>query len=266
MTGPRPKPNWDDLLARLLSGVAMIGIGALGVWLGGIWFHLMIAAIGGLMVWELVRMLDTARDRTAWLLALVSAAAAVIAIEIPAAFALPLLLLPSMLGLGRMERGGVTYAVFTALILLAGYGMMALRDDFGLTWIVWLLLVVVVTDIAGYFAGRMIGGPKLWPRVSPKKTWSGAVAGWIGAGVIGLLFAGATRAGLGLIGVSVAVSMASQIGDIAESAIKRRSGVKDSSNLIPGHGGLLDRFDGMLGAALFIVVAGQLVGFPPGAP
>jgi phosphatidate cytidylyltransferase len=80
-----------------------------------------------------------------------------------------------------------------------------------------------------------------------------------------LLFASATRAGIGLIGVSIAVSMASQIGDIAESAIKRRAGVKDSSQLIPGHGGLLDRFDGMLGAALFIVIAGQLIGFPPGS-
>jgi phosphatidate cytidylyltransferase len=79
-----------------------------------------------------------------------------------------------------------------------------------------------------------------------------------------VLFASNTQAGIGLIGVSIAVSMASQIGDIAESAIKRRAGVKDSSRLIPGHGGLLDRFDGMLGAALFIVIAGQLVGFPPG--
>ena len=74
-----------------------------------------------------------------------------------------------------------------------------------------------------------------------------------------------TQAHVGLIGLSVAVSMASQLGDIAESAIKRRAGVKDSSNLIPGHGGLFDRFDGMLGAALFILIAGQIVGFPPGS-
>ena len=256
--------KWDDLAPRLISAVAMVAIGALGVWLGGLFFHALIAIIVGLMVWELVTMLDTARNRSALILGAVSGVVSMVSVEIPPSLALPLLLMPSMLGLGRMERGGVTYAVFTALILLAGYGLMTLRDDFGLTWMVWLLLVVVVTDIAGYFAGRLIGGPKLWPRVSPKKTWSGTVAGWAGSSVVALLFAGATQAGFGLIGVSIAVSMASQIGDIAESAIKRRAGVKDSSSLIPGHGGLLDRFDGMLGAALFIVIAGQLVGFPPG--
>jgi phosphatidate cytidylyltransferase len=256
--------KWDDLAPRLASAVAMVGLGALGVWLGGLWFHALIAVISGLMVWELVTMLDTGRTKTPIVLGVVSGIVAMIAIELPGAFALPLLMGPSMIGLGRMESGGVTYAVFTALILLAGYGLMALRDDFGLTWMVWLLLVVVVTDIAGYFAGRLFGGPKLWPRVSPKKTWSGTSAGWVGAAIVALFFAGATQAGPGLIGVSIAVSMASQIGDIAESAIKRRAGVKDSSRLIPGHGGLLDRFDGMLGAALFIVIAGQLIGFPPG--
>ncbi|MGJ8604777.1 MAG: phosphatidate cytidylyltransferase [Marivita sp.] len=258
--------KWDDLAPRLFSAVAMVGIGALGVWLGGLWFHALIAIVVGLMVWELVKMLDTARSKSALVLGVVAGLVSMVAVEIPAAFALPLLLMPSMLGLSRMEQGGVTYAVFTALILLAGYGLMTLRDDFGLTWMIWLLLVVVVTDIAGYFAGRLIGGPKLWPRVSPKKTWSGTVAGWAGSAVVAVFFASGTNAGIGLIGVSIAVSMASQIGDIAESAIKRRAGVKDSSRLIPGHGGLLDRFDGMLGAALFIVIAGQLVGFPPGTP
>lgn len=256
--------KWDDLVPRLVSAVAMVSVGALGVWLGGLWFHGLIAIVAGLMVWELVKMLDTERSKSALILAAVAAAVSMIAVEIPAALALPLLMAPSMLGLGRMEQGGVTYAVFTAFILLAAYGLMALRDDFGLTWMVWLLLVVVVTDIAGYFAGRLIGGPKLWSRVSPKKTWSGTVAGWLGSAAVAVFFAGATGAGYGLIGVSIGVSMASQIGDVAESAIKRRAGVKDSSRLIPGHGGLLDRFDGMLGAALFIVIAGQLIGFPPG--
>lgn len=256
--------KWDDLAPRLISAVAMVAIGAFAVWLGGLWFHALISIVVGLMIWELVTMLDTGHSKSSLVLGLLAGAIAMVAIELPPSFALPLLLVPSMLGLARMEQGGVTYAVYAALIMLAGYGLMALRDDFGLTWMVWLLLVVMVTDIAGYFAGRIIGGPKLWPRVSPKKTWSGTVAGWAASAVVALLFAKSTQAGIGLVGVSIAVSMASQIGDIAESSIKRRTGVKDSSNLIPGHGGLLDRFDGMLGAAVFIVIASQMVGFPPG--
>lgn len=258
--------KFTDLMPRVISGVVMVCVGMLGVWLGGLWFHALISICSAVMVWELVTMLDDKRNRSALVLAVVAGSALMLAIELPISFALPLVLLSSMAGLGRMEKGGVVYAVYTAVIMLAGYGMMALRDDFGLIWMFWLVMVVVVTDIAGYFAGRILGGPKFWPRVSPKKTWSGTVAGWVGAAGVGLAFAAATRAGSGLAGISIAVAMASQIGDIAESAIKRRSGVKDSSHLIPGHGGLLDRFDGMLGAALFIVIVGQLVGLPTATP
>ncbi|MFD1341834.1 phosphatidate cytidylyltransferase [Litorisediminicola beolgyonensis] len=256
--------NWNDLGERVMSGVVLVGVGMAGVWIGGLIFHLLVALICGVMVWELVSMLDDRRNRSALLLGGFAGVVTFVAIEVPGGWALPLVLAPSMLGFGRMERGGVTYASFAALILLAGYGMMALRDEYGLVWMVWLVLVVVATDIAGYFAGRSIGGPKFWPRVSPKKTWSGTVAGWIASALVGWIFVAMTGAGTGLIGLSIAVSMASQIGDMAESAIKRRAGVKDSSNLIPGHGGLFDRFDGMLGAALFILIAGQIVGFPPG--
>lgn len=257
-------PKWDDLAPRVASGAVMVVIGLLGVWLGGIWWHLLIAAITGVMVWELAVMLHGANSDRMLMLGGIAAAAAMLSIELPAGFALPLLLAPALVGVTLLGRRAPTYMIYTAVILLAGYGMMALRDDFGLVWMLWLVLVVIVTDVGGYFAGRMIGGPKFWPRVSPKKTWSGTVAGWICAGFIGAIFAGFTEAGSELIGISIAAAMASQMGDIAESAIKRRCGVKDSSWLIPGHGGLLDRFDGMLGAALFLLVVGQIVNFPPG--
>lgn len=260
-----PSKKWNDLGPRFVSAVVMIAVGLLSVWIGGYLFHVLIAAVCGIMVWELVSMLDSNRSKSPLLLGGVAAICTLAVVEIPSALAMPLVLAPSMLGLGRMEKGGVTYAVFAALIILAGFGMVELRDDFGMLWMLWLVMVVVVTDIAGYFAGRLIGGPKFWPKVSPKKTWSGTIAGWGGAAIVGGIFAMLTQAHVGLIGLSVAVSMASQLGDIAESAIKRRAGVKDSSNLIPGHGGLFDRFDGMLGAALFILIAGQIVGFPPGS-
>lgn len=257
-------PRWQDLSVRSLSAAGLIALGLGAVVLGGVAFHLLTAAICALMTWELACMLGPGDGLRPRLLAAGAAASVVVAIHVPPGVALPLLLAPAIAGLALLARGAAVFAVMTALILMSGQGLIALRDEAGLWWVLWLIGVVVATDVAGYFAGRAIGGPKLWPAVSPKKTWSGAIAGWGGAAAIGLLFAGATAAGLGLAGLSIAVSIASQIGDIAESALKRRVGVKDSSALIPGHGGLLDRFDGMLGAAVFLLLAGPLMNLPGG--
>ena len=256
--------RWSDLAARMGSGLAMVLIGVWGIWAGGDVFHVLVALICGLMVWELVRIVSPDQPTLALQLGILSGIVALVAVYLPSGFALPLLLAPCMVGLGQLTQNRSTYMTFAVLVLMAGFGMMNVRDDLGFGWMLWLVLVVVVTDVVGYFAGRLIGGPKFWPRVSPKKTWAGTVAGWIGAGIVGALFAINTGAPLQLIGVSVAVSMASQMGDIAESAMKRRMGVKDSSALIPGHGGVLDRFDGMLGASVFFLMLGQIAAFPWG--
>lgn len=182
---------------------------------------------------------------------------------LPEGLGLPFLLLPSIAGIAVLRRNRTLYMVFAALIIIAAYGLAVQRNDFGFSVMLWLALVVIVTDVAGYFAGRFIGGPKFWPRVSPKKTWSGTVAGWVGAAFVGICFMSPLNVGIAIIGISIAVSMASQMGDIAESAVKRKMGVKDSSNLIPGHGGVFDRFDGMLGASVFLLLIEQIVDFPP---
>ncbi|KIC48966.1 phosphatidate cytidylyltransferase [Tateyamaria sp. ANG-S1] len=256
--------KWSDLAARMGSGLLMVLIGIWGIWMGGDVFHVLVAIVCGLMVWELVRMVSPTQSSLAIQLGAVSGAAVLLAIYLPVGFALPILLAPCMVGLGQLAKNRSTYMIFTVLVLMAGFGMMQVRDDLGFGWMTWLVMVVVVTDVVGYFAGRTFGGPKFWPRVSPKKTWSGTVAGWIGAGVVGAVFAINTEATAQLVGVSIALSMASQMGDIGESAMKRRMGVKDSSALIPGHGGVLDRFDGMLGASVFLLMLGQVSGFPGG--
>lgn len=143
-------------------------------------------------------------------------------------------------------------------IMLAGYGLIDLRQTGGTTVILWLVAVVVASDVLGYFAGRMLGGPKFWEAVSPKKTWSGTVAGWIGAAVVGLVMVLAAGESWLLVPLSALVAFAGQMGDIAESWVKRRAGVKDASNLIPGHGGVLDRFDALIGA-LVVLLAMELV-------
>jgi phosphatidate cytidylyltransferase len=131
----------------------------------------------------------------------------------------------------------------------------------GFVALMLILLVVWVSDIGGYFAGRSIGGPKLWPRISPRKTWAGAVGGFVASLVISGGFA---ALGLGKSGpillLGAILSIASQLGDLFESAVKRRFGVKDSSHIIPGHGGLLDRLDGFVAAVVLAAFLGLLRG------
>jgi phosphatidate cytidylyltransferase len=130
--------------------------------------------------------------------------------------------------------------------------------EWGFAAIILLFGIVWATDIAAYFAGRAIGGPKLWPAVSPNKTWSGAIAGAWGAAIAGWAVARAVSPGdeLHLVAVALGLSIASQDGDLFESSIKRRFGVKDSSHIIPGHGGLRDRLDGFIVAAALAAVYG----------
>jgi phosphatidate cytidylyltransferase len=134
----------------------------------------------------------------------------------------------------------------------------------GFAALILVLLIVWVTDIGGYFAGRGIGGPKLWPRVSPKKTWAGAVGGFVASLAVAAGFASfckidpfALRMGQ-VLWLGAALSIASQLGDLFESAVKRRFGVKDSSQIIPGHGGLLDRLDGFVAAIVLAAFIGVL--------
>jgi phosphatidate cytidylyltransferase len=149
-------------------------------------------------------------------------------------------------------------------LLYAGAALMAsvfvrLDTAAGFLALMFVLLIVWITDIGGYFAGRGLGGPKLWPRVSPKKTWAGAIGGLVGSVVVALAF---SMFGFGkaapLLLLGAVLSIVSQLGDLFESAVKRNFDVKDSSHIIPGHGGLLDRLDGFVAAIVFAALVGFL--------
>lgn len=247
--------KWSDLSTRAISGIVIALFSFAMVMLGGVWFQMFAVFATAVMIWELWMMIRPDMPERGMLMAALSASVLSGLLVGDQALILLFFLITPVVGALSARRERVTFFLFALGIQVAGWGLILFRHDFGPVWVLWLLLVVIVTDLAGYFAGRYFGGPKFWPRVSPKKTWSGTVAGWIAAGFVGLfidLFVPA--AGLSIVLVSMALSFASQMGDIAESALKRRMGVKDSSDLIPGHGGLFDRFDGMLGATLFMLV------------
>lgn len=266
MTAPQPanSSKWEDLKTRTLSAMLMIVVGAFDIWLGGIWFLALIALVCGLMIWELVRMLEPEKVMLARALGALAVVSVSVAVMVPVLGDVLALAAPIVAGALLITTHRKVFVLYAPVIMLASYALVTARAlEDGITWLVWLVLVVVITDIAGYFAGRMFGGPKFWPSISPKKTWSGTVAGWIGAGLLGLAFMSVTGVGPVLVLVSMVTSLASQMGDIAESAIKRRVGVKDSSRLIPGHGGVLDRFDGLIGASLLVLVVLVISGQVP---
>lgn len=251
--------KWGDLPARVGSAAVMALVGILAVWLGGAWFFALVALVGGGMVWELTRMMAPDRPALHIPMGALAGFAIYIATLLPGQAVLPVLIAPAIVGATQLSKDRMIYAAYVAALMLACFGLIVLRDVRGIQWILWLVLVVIATDVAGYFVGRVVGGPKFWPKVSPKKTWSGTIGGWVVAALVGAYFGGPM-----LVMMSVLTAFASQMGDAAESAIKRRTGIKDSSNLIPGHGGLLDRFDGMMGAALLVLIFGVVVGLPAG--
>jgi phosphatidate cytidylyltransferase len=148
---------------------------------------------------------------------------------------------------------GLVYAAVACVAPI----VLRLDAHYGLAAVLLLFAVVWSTDVLGYVAGRLAGGPKLWPAVSPKKTWSGAIGGTLGAAVAGVLVARANSLALAPVAaLSVVLSIAAQAGDLMESALKRHFGVKDASHLIPGHGGVMDRLDGFIVATFVAALIG----------
>lgn len=259
--------KWGDLSTRLMSAVFMVVVGGAAIWMGGTVFTVLIAIVCAAMLWELTRLLASDSGPLALVIGITGGCAVLVSTQVSALIGLGCLALPIVLGGITLQQKKFQFIVYGAAVLAAGIGLLLTRNAYGLGWLAFVVGVVVATDVAGYFAGRLLGGPKFWPSISPKKTWSGTAAGWLVAALIGLLAAsGLMTSPLALAIIAIALSFASQMGDIAESALKRQAGIKDSSNLIPGHGGVLDRFDGMLGAALVFLIIQALVTFPVSTP
>ncbi|MCA3422817.1 MAG: phosphatidate cytidylyltransferase [Roseomonas sp.] len=262
--GSAPRP-WRDLGLRGASAAVLIPIAVFGIWSGGVVWDVLVGVAVVLLSWEWARFCKISIWRWPGLLM----PAISLVVMLLAAFGPPLaalgLLAAGTLVLFLLQRqGDIWPAAGLFYIGLVGFSLVLLRgeDHAGLLNTLFLVLIVWASDTGAYMAGRALGGPKLAPAISPGKTWSGAAGGLIAATLIGtgaaalLAPGGASRAAA----IAAMLGVMSQAGDLLESAIKRRFGVKDSSSLIPGHGGMLDRLDGVMAAAPMATALALLAG------
>jgi len=263
--GPR-RIRFGDLGLRVLSGLSLAAITLVVLWAGGHWVPGLAVLVTVLMLWELHRMLTgDARLATPALVAL--SLGGTLAVFATAEFGLAwggsVLLLGALVVAAVAPAGtrawlafGLIYAGGALSYLIVLYA----SPLHGLPIILWLVLVVVSADVGAYFFGRTVGGPKLWPAISPGKTWAGVFGGLAAAVAVGAAFGLATGRHLPeLIALSLGVAIASQLGDLLESGVKRHCGVKDASRLIPGHGGVMDRLDGLLGGLWFFAICDMIL-------
>ena len=240
---------------RALSAIVLAPLFLGLIYLGRPYLHGLLAAIAVLMAWEYIRM-DGKETGSRTALAPASVALAIaaatflggtIAIIISIVSTICIILIDQVAGRRGLHlvHGAVPYAALPAIALILIYVFGGTETLF------WLIAVVWGTDIGAYAFGRVIGGAKLAPAISPKKTWSGAAGGLICGTAAGAGFMAALNMPLtaGMLIIAVAAALAAEIGDLLESALKRWYDVKDSGTLIPGHGGLMDRFDGLWAAA-----------------
>jgi phosphatidate cytidylyltransferase len=246
------------VMAALVLAPTAIAIAYAGGWL---WSVLVTLAAIGLYV-EWLTIIGSARERrvvASGIAALAIAGFCLATGRIDISLVAMVLGLACVVLLSQERRIWVAAGFFYAAAAQIASVLVRLDPIWGFYALIIILLVVWVTDIGGYFAGRGIGGPKLWPRVSPKKTWAGAIGGFAASIVVAGGFA---AFGLGKTGpillLGAALSIVSQLGDLFESAVKRRFGVKDSGHIIPGHGGLLDRLDGFVAAVVVAAIFGVL--------
>jgi phosphatidate cytidylyltransferase len=257
------KPESSNLWMRVLAAAVMAPLAILLAWAGG-WFWAALAtlaAIGMYVEWLSIVGTQQSRLAASGVAALLIAGICLALEHHGGALIVYGIGLVAVVLLTRGDRrwpvSGLLYAA------VAQIAAVLVRQDpvWGWSALLFVMLVVWATDIGGYFAGRTIGGPKLWVRVSPKKTWAGAIGGLTGSLIVA---AGFAASGIGrmvsMLLLAAVLSVVSQLGDLFESAVKRRFGVKDSSHLIPGHGGVLDRIDGFVAAIVLAAIIGVMRG------
>lgn len=254
-------PRRGELRLRVVSALVLAGVVLLLTTWGGFPFRIVWLLVAGLVAYEWLSMVHRASAIPAGIAVAVAGfflgvspiSQAALAGVAAAAALVGAVATPFVRGRLALEACGMAYALAFALIVPALRSL----PEIGLAVVCWSFAVTWFTDIAAYFTGRRLGGPKLMPSVSPGKTWSGAVGGAIAGTLGGYAIWALTPAAAQIVGPALVVlgsltaSIFSQMGDLFESSLKRRFGAKDSSHLIPGHGGFLDRLDGYWAVLVF---------------
>jgi phosphatidate cytidylyltransferase len=257
-------PDSRNLVMRIAAAAVLIPLAVAIAYAGGwLWTALVtLAAIGLFVEWLAIVGLSGATRVTVPGVAALAVAGLCFAMGRPDAALIVLGIgLVAVASIAPERRNWAAAGFLYAAAAEIASVLVRLDPDKGFAALMFVLLIVWVTDSGGYFAGRGIGGPKLWPRVSPKKTWAGAVGGFAASLAVAAGFAAFDLGRVGpLLMLSGALSVVSQLGDLFESAVKRRFGVKDSSHIIPGHGGLMDRLDGFVAAVVVAALFGFLRG------
>jgi phosphatidate cytidylyltransferase len=258
-------PGTSELKKRVLAGIVMAAL-AIATNIAGGWLFALFWLLAALAVaYEWQKLIGGAAfsARLCFALAgvLLAAGSAFLGYSLLIALGLVVATLAALPAEAQARNAAAVGGAYAAVL---GASVILCRGDStaGLVVIFWLFAIVWGTDICAYFAGRALGGPKLWPRVSPKKTWSGALGGLVAAIALGCAVLWVANYGFhwSYVIMSYFISVASQLGDLFESAVKRRFDAKDSSQLIPGHGGFMDRLDGFIFAVVLAAIIGALRG------
>ena len=256
--------GWSDLATRTIVGVLLAALAATAIWFGGWPFRALVLVAGVLILLEWYEMTGV-RPMALRVVGVALFTAACLAAVVSSNFILGSIAVTAVIAAGAMTLSyflkqrplfwaglGLAYAMLPCMALLY------LREvpTYGASIVLWTIALVAATDTGAYFSGRLIGGPKLWPSVSPKKTWAGLIGGMVCAALVGTILAKVSghfspvRIGL----ASAALAVISQGGDLSESSLKRHFDVKDSGKILPGHGGVMDRLDGLAFAAPIVAL------------
>ena len=268
MTGESPPPSakWGDLGVRTLSAAVLIPAVLADVWAGGIWFHLFVALIGILMALEWVTIVHRGSPVQFALHAAGAMCGALLPLDVGLAGGLAAIaviaVLSAVIAVFEDGQGPAWRYLGVVYVSLPPVAFVILRDDpvHGVAAIVLVMLMVWAADTFAYFAGRLIGGPKLAPVISPRKTWAGLIGAMAGSALAAYLVSKmlGLQSALILVLIAAVLAIIEQAGDLFKSAMKRHYGVKDSGRLIPGHGGVIDRVDGLVAVAAAAAIIGAL--------